>query len=1115
MPRQTRVTDANAQAGPSTSHSAVTFGASTTAPGGSFDLTNLDPNLAELGSTTAHEQDGEGADDDDDDESGQAGSADDYSDADDLSIDAQDEDDDDDTDAENQVDAPAPQPTSAATRQPGRALTAQDVKGKGKARDAPLAAAAHVSEPAAAESDQINRLIHAMRDTQDFSVAGRTALDREFDRTIEEELDDMDDLEHALQGKKKSSTRRSRAEAEPSPEVKNMLNQANQLYAQGDYDDAIVILEDIIRIDPNLRVPWYTLASIFDERDEPEKALMFKIIATHLLPLSQAAPEWADLGNQSRDLGLQQQAVYCYTQATKGDREDTYSIWDLAMLLKLNGEKDRNKAIKAFLRLLEVEPHDPGALRELCPLLISNGQPARASELYMAAFEHYKAMCPDVNEQTQEQLRSFGYDDLEFLADYLNAQHKWADATYVVRTGVRWLQGRFLETTWDELDDDREFDLERKKRPDWHRNPVARRLEDAPVYPLDPSLRLRLGLARLGMNYLDEAHEHFEIIRALDPVEFADFFMPIATAYMDKNLFAEALTFLHDLADHDETNDKVVWQKIGQCCMECGDYDDARECFEAVIEEDPDNYQCKMQLARVFEAINDPQRALELLREVIRDRQRLGVELVEDQRANRARARSGRSYATREHRAEMAAAREALEQRRVQEYPLAFAALGRIELDVENGNEDAIADWLEAAEYLVDAFRETRQFFPSDSTRKFTGVSEGRRKRREAAPQDIGSQANEMASRLERSMNASQDNERARQQEMEPEVDTFRGIHFDDWVGLILKYAFLLAKRRDEVELAVQTLEHVQSANVFRQHLDRSTKIKLGLAAVHAFAGHYVEATDVLRVVFRPYQLRSEGLRLLYGLLSQGMKATLAFNATNLAKYMLRQLRAIDSAARGNNAEGRGAMAEDGEDLQDEDDQDQQQQQRDGPMFVPTKPSPTWNLAYGHLMQIAPSGTTSLIYLLRAYELAPKQPLINLSLSVAYTMRAMSRQTDNRHHQLAQALGFFDQYRRLRGPCQEVEYNAGRFFHHLGLHSAAVEHYHNCLDLATRDRQLARLARMQVDDDRVHQQQDVDDKDDDEPNDFARVAAYNLSNLYMLSGQDDLARMVAADWLAI
>lgn len=41
------------------------------------------------------------------------------------------------------------------------------------------------------ESDR--RLIHAIRDSASTQVGGRTALDKEFDRSIEEELEGIDD----------------------------------------------------------------------------------------------------------------------------------------------------------------------------------------------------------------------------------------------------------------------------------------------------------------------------------------------------------------------------------------------------------------------------------------------------------------------------------------------------------------------------------------------------------------------------------------------------------------------------------------------------------------------------------------------------------------------------------------------------------------------------------------------------------------------------------------------------------------------------------------------------------------------------------------------------------
>lgn len=42
-----------------------------------------------------------------------------------------------------------------------------------------------------------------------------------------------------------------------------------------------------------------------------------------------------------------------------------------------------------------------------------------------------------------------------------------------------------------------------------------------------------------------------------------------------------------------------------------------------------------------------------------------------------------------------------------------------------------------------------------------------------------------------------------------------------------------------------------------------------------------------------------------------------------------------------------------------------------------------------------------------------------------------------------------------------------------------------------------------------------DEAEQDEPNDFAKLAAYNLSSLYMYSGSPELAREVASRWLIV
>lgn len=49
----------------------------------------------------------------------------------------------------------------------------------------------------------------------------------------------------------------------------------------------------------------------------------------------------ADFSNTCSELGLPQQAIYCYTQAIKGDRTDVESMFSRAYLLKAMGNQTK------------------------------------------------------------------------------------------------------------------------------------------------------------------------------------------------------------------------------------------------------------------------------------------------------------------------------------------------------------------------------------------------------------------------------------------------------------------------------------------------------------------------------------------------------------------------------------------------------------------------------------------------------------------------------------------------------------------------------------------------------------------------------------------------------
>lgn len=65
----------------------------------------------------------------------------------------------------------------------------------------------------------------------------------------------------------------------------------------GDWEKAIQIMLEVIRIEPRAIPGWITLSSCFKSMNKPHKALQLAIIGAHL---RHDADVWYDLGRESK-----------------------------------------------------------------------------------------------------------------------------------------------------------------------------------------------------------------------------------------------------------------------------------------------------------------------------------------------------------------------------------------------------------------------------------------------------------------------------------------------------------------------------------------------------------------------------------------------------------------------------------------------------------------------------------------------------------------------------------------------------------------------------------------------------------------------------------------------
>ena len=289
---------------------------------------------------------------------------------------------------------------------------------------------------------------------------------------------------------------------EPSREVKAMLGQANLAYVHGKTDEAVKILTEIIRIEPNTKPAWYTLSSIHQDLGNRDKAIQLRIVVTHLERSNSV--QWRELAEQSKEMKLVEQAIYCYGQAIKADRTDRLALFGRALLLRETGKIPQ--AVKGLNACLKLSPYDPMVLRELGPMYWTLQDTSAAINLYLKALEHWMQQVPQP--QGSASVKGFSLEEIAMLADFLRSQKRYREAAKAVVDGQRWLQGRKNEElTWLSFGDDREFDKARKTRPNWETH-AQKWVEELPVNRLDPGLRLRLGICRLYEGRPAEAKVH-------------------------------------------------------------------------------------------------------------------------------------------------------------------------------------------------------------------------------------------------------------------------------------------------------------------------------------------------------------------------------------------------------------------------------------------------------------------------------------------------------------------------------------------------------------------------------------------------------------------------------
>lgn len=378
------------------------------------------------------------------------------------------------------------------------------------------------------------------------------------------------------------------------------------------------------------------------------------------------------------------------------------------------------------------------------------------------------------------------------------------------------------------------------------------------------------------------------------------------------------------------------YKRLATCNMGLGLESVASGYWRQVVEACPDDLEAKLRLAETLEVL-DADRAIQLVSEVIRQRRINTAQAMQDEEtqpgeeveeeedtvtqslsifAEASNPQKSKAASRDNQRKQLLQIESLRERETIKSYEKVQALNPHVFInrwwhpDVPlNGdpqeriygyNEEAIdrqkrfdlvSEWVAEMEGLITMFSETPQLFPRDKSKRFRGMFRVQRRQTDR----LDKEARALLARMRDQVIV----EEATFDSVEH--TRFRGIELDEWMNLVMQYAFVLTKI-NQFNMARRILRRVIRSNVVWTSDQRRLSLSLCFTSCALYAGRIqtIFTESALRFLPFLYQFHTEALRSLLVLSnSTGYAGHKALMSANNIKFFLRRSRIHEALVQG------------------------------------------------------------------------------------------------------------------------------------------------------------------------------------------------------------------------
>uniref|UniRef100_A0A665VIJ3 General transcription factor IIIC, polypeptide 3 n=1 Tax=Echeneis naucrates TaxID=173247 RepID=A0A665VIJ3_ECHNA len=369
------------------------------------------------------------------------------------------------------------------------------------------------------------------------------------------------EMELNRENKKMMKERRHRSKLPRA--LRGLMGEANIRYARGEKEDAILMCMEIIRQAPLAYEPFSTLAMIYEDDEDMDKALQFSLIAAHLNPSD--CEEWIRLAEMSLEQDNIRQAIVCYTKAIKYDSTNVRYLWERSSLhMRLGEHKQCMDGYRRILSLLPLEDgeHFMQISKDMAKSYYeSNDLPSALSVIEEALARHPTLVSDDF---------------INMAAELYIASHQYNKAmqVHLCDCEIQYLQ--VPETV-----------------------------------PVD--LRAKLIVCLIHLHVYAPLESLVPSLMEQSPEDIGDLYLDVGEAYMEEGEYVSALPLLSALVISDKYNLAVIWLRHAECLKALGHMEAAAESYTKVVEMAPQHLEARLSLATLQQQLGRPEHALKAL----------------------------------------------------------------------------------------------------------------------------------------------------------------------------------------------------------------------------------------------------------------------------------------------------------------------------------------------------------------------------------------------------------------------------------------------------------------------------------------------------------------------